>query len=673
MRELYQEELRGSGEQLEVILKGIARRNRSGPNRTRDLRQRSRSQDGRLPLGPAIDAGAFAGGNGRFEVVDEEGRPFPLENLPGRRALSGEERAEEVLRFRVLARGEERWSVVRAVPIFDEQGEVRMAVNIFRDITEQRRTEEALRQSEELYRSVVEQAAENIFLVDVQTKRILDANATLHRSLGYAPEELKDTTLYDIVAHDKQGVDQNIECILEEGHRFLGERRYRRKDGSLMNVEVSVSVVSHGGGEAMCVVAHDVTERKQTEKELRRSLDTLLAIYEAGHILGTTLEAEEIGSRLLQLMKRISSAGTAVISVPDDRGRLSVWRAIGFENLWQRARFTPEVQGSLEAVMKEGKHMFSRLRSPEPNAGSLTALFLPLRIRNHTVGVLEVYGSEVVADRNVVDTLLNLTTKAASALENARLYGKLAERESQLQELVGRLLITQEEERRRIAYEVHDGPTQVAVGAYQHLQAFASMYPPETAEGRKALDEAVNLIRRTVKESREVIANLRPAELDEFGLATAVRLQVEGLRTKGWQISCEENLSNACIPSPVEAVLYRVAQEALGNALKHARTTHIRLRLRRSRNRIRLLIRDWGVGFRPDSSQTGGPGERVGLAGMRERVALVGGELRIDSKEGTGSLVTADIPLPEGAADRDFDLVLRLAFTGHPSAEDPDA
>jgi PAS domain-containing protein len=73
-----------------------------------------------------------------FEVLDEEGRPFPLENLPGRRALRGEEGAEEVLRFRVLATGEERWSVVKAVPVFDEGGRVRMAVNIFRDVTGQR-------------------------------------------------------------------------------------------------------------------------------------------------------------------------------------------------------------------------------------------------------------------------------------------------------------------------------------------------------------------------------------------------------------------------------------------------------------------------------------------------------------------------------------------------------
>jgi PAS domain S-box-containing protein len=114
----------------------------------------------------------------------------------------------------------------------------------------------------------VEQAAENIFLVDVETKRVLEANAALRRSLGYEPEEFKDMTLYDIVAHDRQSVDQNTQRILEEGQRYLGERRYRRKDGSLVDVEVSASAIFYGGAGAMSIVAHDITERKKAEEAL---------------------------------------------------------------------------------------------------------------------------------------------------------------------------------------------------------------------------------------------------------------------------------------------------------------------------------------------------------------------------------------------------------------------
>src|SRR5829696_2577492 len=160
------------------------------------------------------------------------------------------------------------WVRDEAVLVRDEEGRPLYWLGVQYDITEQKRVEAALRQSEELYRTVVEQAAENIFLVDMETKRVLEANAALRRSLGYAPEELKDLTLYDIVAHDRQSVDQNTQRILEEGQRYLGERRYRRKDGSLVDVEVSASEIYYDGGEAMSIVAHDITERKKAEEAL---------------------------------------------------------------------------------------------------------------------------------------------------------------------------------------------------------------------------------------------------------------------------------------------------------------------------------------------------------------------------------------------------------------------
>jgi PAS domain S-box-containing protein len=144
----------------------------------------------------------------------------------------------------------------------------RIRVTSVIDQTERMHQEEALRQSEALYRTVVEQAEENIFLIDARSRRVLDANDALLRSLGYTDEELKEMTLYDIVAHSQESVDLNIGRIMEEGHRSLGERQYRRKDGSLADVEVHVSAVPYNGEKVMCVVAHDVTERKQAERKL---------------------------------------------------------------------------------------------------------------------------------------------------------------------------------------------------------------------------------------------------------------------------------------------------------------------------------------------------------------------------------------------------------------------
>src|SRR5215218_10199983 len=213
-----------------------------------------------------------------------------------------------------------------------------------REIAERRDAEEALLQSEGRYRTVVKQAAEGIFVVDIDTKLILEANVAYRNLLGYTAQDMLGLglTLYDVVAHDRESIDLYVRQILEERIHFIGERRHRRKDGSLVDVEVSSSVISYGGGEALCVIVHDITERKRSAERLQRSLDALLGLYEAGQILSSSLEREEIGSRLLEIASRVSNLTAAVISIPDEDGQLRIWRSSGLEGLWRQARFAPE-------------------------------------------------------------------------------------------------------------------------------------------------------------------------------------------------------------------------------------------------------------------------------------------------------------------------------------------
>jgi PAS domain S-box-containing protein len=222
---------------------------------------------------------------------------------------------------------------------------------------------------------------------------------------------------------------------------------------------------------------------------------------------------------------------------------------------------------------------------------------------------------------------------------------QLAERERQLSELVGKLIAAQEEERRRVAYEVHDGLAQTAAAAHLYLQAFAEDHPPDSSTGRAELDRALGLVRKTVVEARYVIEGLRPTALDDFGLATAIRLEVEQLRSEGWHVDYEDSLKDERLPPEIETVLYRVAQEALTNARKHARADRARVALTRRGKTIHLEVGDDGRGFDPSSPSSSGPGERVGLASMRERVALLGGDLKIQSRPGAGTRVIAQVPL----------------------------
>ncbi|HSK99767.1 MAG TPA: PAS domain S-box protein [Rubrobacteraceae bacterium] len=132
-----------------------------------------------------------------------------------------------------------------------------------------------LRESEERYRAVVEQATEGIVLVDVDTRRVLEANPAYQALLGYAPREVASLTLYDLVPYSREDMDCYVRRVLKRGSYVSGERRHRRKDGSLVDVEVRANTISYGGREAMCIVVRDITERKKAEEEIRQLQEEL--------------------------------------------------------------------------------------------------------------------------------------------------------------------------------------------------------------------------------------------------------------------------------------------------------------------------------------------------------------------------------------------------------------
>jgi PAS domain S-box-containing protein len=234
-------------------------------------------------------------------------------------------------------------------------------------------------------------------------------------------------------------------------------------------------------------------------------------------------------------------------------------------------------------------------------------------------------------------------------LENrvAERTAQLADRERQLEELVSKLITAQEEERHWLAYEVHDSLIQMAVVTQRYIQTFADSHPPGSKVQPGELDRALEMARQTVQEARRVVKGLRPTSLDDFGLATAVRQRVEELQNEGWEISYEETLGKERLPTEVEITLYRVTQEALNNVQKHAQTTAACVTLTHWGRKVRLEVRDEGRGFDPSAvSGEEGPVERMGLSSMRERVALLGGELEIRSKPGTGTSLVAEVPLP---------------------------
>jgi PAS domain S-box-containing protein len=324
-------------------------------------------------------------------------------------------------------------------PITDSVGNVVGASTIARDITERKRAEEAVEQSELLYRTVIEQATENIFLVEVETRRIVESNPAFQKTLGYAEEELRSLTLYDIVAADRKSIDTNIQRSLEQTRWFIGERKYRRKDGSLVDVEVSSSIILRNGRETLCIVAHDVTERKKNE-EMQRFL------AEAGASLSSSLDYRTTLGKMARLAVPYL-ADWCVVDILEEDGsldRLAMThqdqeKVTLARELEERYPPDPDALRGVAQVLRTGQ---SELVSEIPESlveetardvehheilrrlGLKSYMIVPLVARGRTLGAISLVSAESGQRYGPAELELaeELARRAALAVDNARLY-----------------------------------------------------------------------------------------------------------------------------------------------------------------------------------------------------------------------------------------------------------
>src|SRR5918998_1696000 len=186
------------------------------------------------------------------------------------RLLAGEIRTYSTEKRYLGKDGSVVWINLTVSAVGDTPGHVKYFITNIVDVTERRMVQEALSRSEERYRAVVEQSAEGLYLVDSVTRRILETNPALQNMLGYTADELRGMELHEIVAHERADVEANVERTLREGTRFIRERKYLRKDGSVVEVEIAASAIDYGGKRVICAAIRDITERKRAEEETRR-------------------------------------------------------------------------------------------------------------------------------------------------------------------------------------------------------------------------------------------------------------------------------------------------------------------------------------------------------------------------------------------------------------------
>lgn len=243
--------------------------------------------------------------------------------------------------------------------------------------------------------------------------------------------------------------------------------------------------------------------------------------------------------------------------------------------------------------------------------------------------------------------LVALGQQVGAALENADLTLRLAERTDELERLQTQLLRRHEDERRRISRELHDETAQVLAAVSLQLGVLQEQGPPELAS---ALDRARSLVGQGIGTIRSVTKNLRPVALDDLGLVPALRALSRDLAgDDGTPLDVRFEAQGAVpkVGPDAELALYRVTQEALANAVRHARPSRIEVTLRAADGGIGLVVDDDGPGLPADVRENSG-GRQSGLAGMRERVAQLGGRVRFGQADLGGARVDVWIPATNG-------------------------
>jgi signal transduction histidine kinase len=277
--------------------------------------------------------------------------------------------------------------------------------------------------------------------------------------------------------------------------------------------------------------------------------------------------------------------------------------------------------------------------------GIKAAAALPLKLGERALGVLNVsFDDRDTFGEDELRILGLLADQAAIALENARLYQSLADRETRLQTLAQKLADVQEEERRLIGLDLHDGLTQLLLSANMHFDTLASLAhnldnqtQAELNLGRARLHEAIN-------EARQVVSELRPAALEDYGLVGGLRHYVTELsQREKWQLEFSAPPGEIKLAPAIEAAIFRIAQEALTNTRKHAAAGRVRVALQLEAAELHLQVQDWGQGF--NLAAISEESRRLGLVGMRERAALLNGECRVTSQPGQGTRIWVHIPL----------------------------
>jgi PAS domain S-box-containing protein len=516
-----------------------------------------------------------------------------------------------------------------------------------------RQAEEELAESKEKYHTVLDACPDPVVVYDIEGKGVY-VNPEFTRVFGWSPEEVLGRKLEYVPDENWPETQVMIDKVLA-GKSFSGvESRRCTKEGDILDVSISAAIhLDRNGTPAGSVhILRDITAQKLAEEQLQKAHDelefrveertaTLAKIAEQLKLELAERRRVEESLRLTEERFRsvAQTAGDAIITI-DTRGKIVFWNHAAEEIFGYSA---DEAMGKvLTFIMPE--------RFREAHREGLERI-----ISTGESGIIGKTVDRVGRRKDGAEFPVELSLAAWKTQEGVFFTGIVRDvtrrkrAEEEIRHLSRQLISAIEEERRRLARDLHDEFGQALTTLHFGIEELGNALPGELRELKSRCDVSVRLIEELGEDVRNISSELRPGMLDHLGLVPTLKWyiadfakRIGGLHIDFKTVGIKER------PGPeIEIVLYRILQEALNNIAKHSQAKHVNVLLTYSHPKLICTIKDDGIGFEQTEGMVPFESEKkgIGLLGMRERVGSVGGTMDIRSKSAEGTMIRVELPI----------------------------
>jgi len=505
--------------------------------------------------------------------------------------------------------------LVDATVVRNDAGDVLFRVVNVQDITDLRQVQEEIRVAREFFKTLFDAAPVGMAIAD-PTGRYIDVNHAMCEFVGYSEAELLAMSFRDITHPEDVGENDDLRARLLEGAStaIRMEKRYVHKDGRILWALMVVTMVRDQAGKPAYTIGQtmDIGERKRMEDALLRQDVELNEALRIGRIGRWDYDPATGTTTWSALLCEI--VGHDPAHPTPDNAEISKY-------------YSPASLAAHKAVIDYALA-----------TGMPYRLEIEIRRANGQPGWLLVRGEAV---RDVTTgAVAGLRGTAQDITESKKAELELQHAKDQLRALSTYQETILEEERKRIAREVHDEMGQLLTALKMDISLIRMRFGNDTEIREKAEDMRI-LVEKTIQVVRHVASNLRPAALD-LGLPAAIEWLAEDFEHR-WEIECEVRLGSGdmALDDSRATAVFRVVQESLTNVARHAGASRVVIKLDGQDGRLRLRIWDNGCGFDPFQVEEK---SGFGILGMRERILALEGNLKIDSQPGIGTRVDIDLP-----------------------------